>query len=366
MEKKKIFTFKRVLAVYAAIWLIATIVISVKLWNVLADYQSDFDKAKANSNPDLVAESLLHLYSENEILADDAFADVSAYENEVAKNQVLVNMVQGKKITYKRNDKYKDRKPSYDILADGKLIGILNLKQKPESDNYGFHMCELADYQLFVELPELKSISIEVMNKDSVFINDKELTSEYAIENNKTLSAMTRKAMELTGVNLEKKNYIVSGMIEEPKVEVVHGAERQTLEKNQDGVYALNISFDDIISKDVQEQILKAGETYIMNANQMASFNDVAQYLENNSKAYDTVKSVQSGLAWAGKPDELSVKSSEILEIKKYTEDILTVKTQYKTHRLYRQESYEEDMTYEWLYVLTGDKWVIRDFSLAN
>lgn len=366
---KKKFTFKKFLLLYIAIWLVATVVVSVKLWDVFADYQTNFDLAKEAANPDLLMPEIMELYKEENIVATAAGVDlgeVSIYEKEEEKEKLLKNMVAGKELTYKRNEGYSDRKPIYDIFADETIIGRVSLKQEQSSDSYGFHKCVLQENTVDVKLPELINIQISALAEDTVFVNGKEVNKEMESEQEQEESVMAKEAFAMTGVSNKKTTYCLEGFLTQPLVQVQHQGEKVTLSLNEKSIYEECTADKDLLTDELEDQILAAGEAYIMNTNQLASFAEVAQYLQSGSKAYQTVQSVQSGLSWAGKPDELEIQNALITNLEKYSEDVFTVKTYYKIHRLYREVSYEEDMTYEWLYVKDGNKWRICNFSLAN
>lgn len=366
---KKKFTFKKFLLLYIAIWLVVTVVVSVKLWDVFADYQTNFDLAKEAANPDLLMPEIMELYKEENIVATAAGVDlgeVSIYEKEEEKEKLLKNMVAGKELTYKRNEGYSDRKPIYDIFADETIIGRVSLKQEQASDSYGFHKCVLQENTVDVKLPELINIQISALAEDTVFVNGKEVNKEMESEQEQEESVMAKEAFAMTGVSNKKTTYCLEGFLTQPLVQIQHQGEKVTLSLNGKSIYEECTADKDLLTDELEDQILAAGEAYIMNTNQLAPFAEVAQYLQSGSKAYQTVQSVQSGLSWAGKPDELEIQNALITNMEKYSENVFTVKTYYKIHRLYREVSYEEDMTYEWLYVKDGNKWRICNFSLAN
>lgn len=369
IEKKKRGIFWIIFSLYTVLLIIAVVVINVKVWDTLEGYQNDYEVAEAASNPDLVIPELIALYAANQIeeIAQDGWADViSSYELESNVDAYITGYTAGKAISYKRNERFSDRKPVYDIYTEGKLLGTITLKQRQESDDFGFHLCELKEAVAYVEQPQTISVTIEVLSTDQIVVNNKVLTSEYVIGESQITSAMAKEAEELTGKSYKMLAYQVDGFLEVPTIEVYR--EDKAIEyvraEGQNYDY-ISHATEDFIAQ-VEEQVLAAGEAYVMNTNQWANFKSVSQYIEPGSKAYQTVKSVQSGLAWAGKPDKVEIQEAVAKDYVQYSEDVFTVKTSYKVYRLYRDVEYNEEVSYEWLYVKNGEKWEIRDFALAK
>lgn len=364
---KKKFTFKKFLLIYVGIWLVITIVLNVKLWDVFAGYQAEYDKAQEAANPDLIMPTILSKYTGQnvmELIADDFFQGVSPYENEQSKADYILAYIEDKNLSYQRSNDFTERKPTYDILADENVIGKVRLKQQQESDEYGFHKSELQECSIQLETPSLISVQIDIMNSDNLFINGKEVPKTEATE--VKLSSMEQKACELSGINKQYVSYELEGFIVNPDIVVMRDGKESHLDLLTQGVYTNKIQEYEEIDKDLKEQILEAGKAYVMNMNQYAGFSEISKYIKTGSKAYKTVESVQSGLSWAGKPDELEIKEASIIDFVQYTEDMFVVSTKYKLHRLYRDVVYDEEMTYEWLYIKDGVNWKICDFSLAG
>ena len=348
-EKKRISIFWIFFGLYTIALAAVVVVLNMKVWDALEIYQNNYETAEAASNPDLVMPELMMLYAANQLenIAEEGWADgISAYELESNVDAYIQGYTAGKMISYVRNEKYSDRKPIYDIYTEDQLIGTITLKQKQESDDFGFHLCELKEAVAYVKEPEKFAVTIEVLDTDKIVINGKELTADYIIGQSEITSAMTTEATLLTGKAYKTLAYQVDGFIEAPTIEV----------------YRENKAIVD----EVEELVLAAGEAYVMNTNQWATFKSVAQYIEENSKAYQTVKSVQSGLVWAGKSDKVEIQEAVAKDYVQYSDDVFTVKTSYKVYRLYRDVEYNEEVSYEWLYVKNGDKWEIRDFALAK
>lgn len=366
--KKIRLTFGKFLWVYAGLWLVLTIVISIKLWDVFAEYQTEYDVAEAAANPDLVMDEELVRFDETHILelTKEQMEKVGRYEKTERVKEYVTSLVKGKELSYQRAENFTDRRPKYDIYADDVLVGTVQMKQEPKSDNFGFHMCVVDEVEAYMEEIPLQEVCIQALAEDVVLVNGKEVSKEYETKRQVRNSMMAKKATELTNVSYETVTYIVDGLMQPPQVELMNDTETRVIQANENGVYEDISLADELFVENMQEYILEAGKAYILNTNQMLSFWQVTPYFKTDSKAYQTVKSVQSGLTWAGKPDELEIVDAQIKELVQYAENVFTVKTYYETHRLYREVVYEESMTFEWLYVNENGQWLIEDFTLAN
>lgn len=368
-ETKKRSIFWIIFGIYTMFLIVVAIVINVKVWDALEIYQKDYESAQKAANPDLIMPELMALYAAHQLgeIAQEGWADeISTYEMESNVSSYVEGHTLGKIVSYKRNDKFSDRKPVYDIYSGDDLIGMVTLKQKSESDDFGFHLCELKEAIAFVEQPQTVGVTIEVLDTDKIVINGKELTDEYVIGESKLSSMMGDQATALTGKEYRMQAYQIDGFLEVPTIEVYrNGTEIECV--RAEGYDYDYISFaPQTLAGEVEDLVLAASEAYIMNTNQWANFKTIAQYIEASSKAYQTVKSVQSGLAWAGKPDKIEIQEAVAMDYVQYSEDVFTVKTSSKVYRLYRDVEYQEEVSYEWLYVKIGDTWKICDFALAK
>lgn len=368
MEKKR-GIFWIVFSLYTVLLVVAVVVINVKVWDALELYQNNYETAKEASNPDLIMPELMALYAATQIedIAQDGWADeISSYELESNVDAYITGYTAGKIISFKRNEHFSDRKPVYDIYTEGQLLGMVTLKQRQESDDFGFHLCELKEAVAYVEQPETLTITVEVLDTDRIVVNGKELTSEYVIGESEVTSAMAKEAAGITGRKYKMLAYQIGGFLEIPTIEVYrNGVAIDYVRAEEQNYDYISYTTDEFVGQ-VEELVLEAGAAYVMNTNQWAGFKSVAQYIEAGSKAYQTVKSVQSGLAWAGKPDKVEIQESAMKDLIQYSEDVFTVKTTYKVYRLYRDVEYNEEVSYEWLYIRNGEEWKIVDFALAK
>lgn len=364
--KSKI-TFGKVLIAYSLLWVIVIVVVGFKLWSVCSNYQNNYEAAKAASNPDLVMEQEMGIYSSENLinLAPEFLAMISPLEYDANIQKVLDSCIEGKTLSYERDEKFTDRKPRYSIKADSKEIGTVLLAQKPESDEFGFHMCELDQASLHINM-ELRGVDIIAPIGADVYVNGQLLNENYKVEENEFSSLIAKKAIEKSGVSHGTVTYRVDNLIEEPSIEVKIDGLDYDFTVAEEGHYELYTYASPELVERVTNGVIEGGRLYIKNLNNLAGFYSISPYLVYGSEAYNAISSAQQGIGWAGAPSELEIVEAELIEVQFYSDMYFTAKTHYKVHRVYRGVTYDEDMDFELLYQNVNDHWYITSFSLAK
>lgn len=361
-------TFGKVLIAYSLIWAVVIAVIGFKLWGFCSTYQANYEASQAASNPDLVMDQELSIYNSENLanLASDFVAAVNEYEKSENIQAALDSKISGRTVTYERNENFQDRKPRYTIKAGDDIIGEVSLVQKSESDEFGFHMCELDEAVLLTDDIELRSVDIVVPMGADVYVNGKLLTDAYITEEKEFSSLIAKKAIEKSGVSHGTVSYRIDNLLVEPGVEVKVDGEVYDFEVAEEGDYELYTYASDELVERVSKGVLEGGRLYIKNLNNLVGFGSISPYLAYGSDAYNNISSAQQGIGWAGAPSELEIVEAEIVEIQFYSDMYFTAKTHYNVHRVYRGVTYDEDMDFELLYENVGGHWYICSFSLAK
>lgn len=361
-------TFGKVLIIYSMIWAVVIAVVGFKLWSFCADYQTRYDASLAASNPDLVMDQEIGIYSSENLgsLAEEFVAAVSEYEKPDNIQSTLDSKIADKTVSYERAENFSDRKPSYNIKAGEELIGQVSLVQKSESDDFGFHMCELENASLMMDDVEFRSVTIVAPMGADVYVNGQVLSDTYVVEEKEFSSLVAKKAIDKSGVSHGTVTYRIDNLLEEPDLEVKVDGESYDFEIAEEGNYALYTYASPELVERVTNGVLEGGRLYIKNLNNLVGFGSISPYLVYGSDAYNNISSAQQGIGWAGAPSELEIVEAEIVEIQFYSENYFTAKTHYNVHRVYRGVTYDEDMDFELLYENVGDHWYISSFSLAK
>lgn len=361
-------TFGKGLIAYSLVWVVVIVVIAIKLWSICSNYQRDYDACKEASNPDLVMDQEILVYSGDELesLAPQFVDMVSEFEKSENISKALKANVEGKTITYERDEKFTERKPRYSIKADGIEIGKVGMVQKAESDNFGFHMCQLDQAVLHTDNIELRGVDIVAPIGADVYVNGQLVGDNYMVEEKEFSSLIAKKAIEKSGVSHGTVSYRIDNFIEEPTIELKIDGESYDFEIAEDGRYELCTYASPELIERVSNGVLEGGRLYIRNLNNLVGFGSISPYLVYGSEAYNAIASAQQGIGWAGAPSELEIMEAELVEVQFYSEMYFTAKTHYNVHRVYRGVTYDENMDFELLYQNINDHWYITNFSLAK
>lgn len=373
VSKKKLSGFGLALILEVAFFFIVIVIASSIVWNKCALYQRGYDKAKEAVDPDRFAAQILPLFEGEQIenlIEEDMIVGGSYYISKEEQKEYLTSLMEGQTLTLKREETSSERKPVYEVLAGENKVGVISLVMGTESDEYGFHRYLLQSAKAEVEAPELIPVTIAVEGNQTVYVNGKLLTEHdvlsVAAEKG---SIIEEKAAELSGKDYQMTVYEVGGLISEPVIELKEdtlGSMISLSKKN--GIYCYECLFprDQAMWDRLETGAVKGGAYYVSNANNMGSFANITPYLIAGSDAYQNIQSMQAGLVWAGTPEEFEIKDQKMLSVKMYTDSMAVVRTTYDVHRVYREVTYDETLTYDWLYELTGSGWQISDFTLVS
>lgn len=373
VSKKKLSGFGLALILEVAFFFIVIVIASSIVWNKCALYQRGYDKAKEAVDPDRFATQILPLFEGEQIenlIEEDMIVGGSYYISKEEQKAYLTSLMEGQTLTLKREETSSERKPVYEVLAGENKVGVISLVMGTESDEYGFHRYLLQSAKAEVEAPELIPVTIAVEGNQTVYVNGKLLTEHDVLSvSAEKGSIIEEKATELSGKDYQMTVYEVGGLISEPVIELKEdtlGSMISLSKKN--GIYHYECLFprDQAMWDRLETGAVKGGAYYVSNANNMGSFANITPYLIAGSDAYQNIQSMQAGLVWAGTPEEFEIKDQKMLSVKMYTDSMAVVRTTYDVHRVYREVTYDETLTYDWLYELTGSGWQISDFTLVS
>ena len=388
-KKKKLTVFGKVLIGYVALWILTTIIVCIVLYNKFAKYQAGYDAAQNAINPYEVALSEVYRFDSEHIVetAGDGWIAINKYEDDNVISNYVNERLSGCTFTISENEASTERHPSYNVYADEQLVGDITLKHTLEADSYGFHDYELDTVSVLLEGPETYVYTIQCYASDAVYVNGELLSADgetvYLISDDEINTYMAQEASEKSGNTITEYVYVLTSFVNEPEVVLEKDGERFDASPNSDReeqvvlgdedtasseyYYNLLVYYDSDLDYDLNDRLYNgfrnASEAFISNMNLWGSFYDISKYLEYGGAAYSAINSAQSGLTWAGRPDEFEINNTEIIDIDVYDENTIVVTTRHDIYRYYRGEAYDEVMTVEWLYCKNGNAWLIRNFS---
>ncbi len=362
---RKKFTFAKLLEAYVLLWVAIIAVICLILYVKFANYQARYDASEAASNPDLYVMNYLHFFDKDEIatLTDNLKSGINPLEKDEIIEDYVKGYVVNASVSFNRADNFNINKPLYTVTANGTTVGSLLLQPSIEADEFGFHEYELSDISLVVDMPELHSYTVNILEGDTLYINGVDVT-DYEHTSTPVSSFMDDEASARSGKVFIVNSYSFDSFVNAPDVVIDREGENITLTLEGD-VFENTKMYDDDFLAEVEDRVLATGEAYIYNMNRYGSFDNCAAYLVYYGTAYNSILAAQQGISWAGSPTTFEINLSEITDMTYYSEDTFVVTTHYEFYRLYRDVEYNEEMTIKWLFIKSGDQWYALDFMLG-
>ena len=387
VNQKKKLTFGKVLLIYVAVWLLVTVVVCIILYGKCSGYQKNYEAAKAETNPDLVAEAELARFSRDSFLetAGEEFLGINNYESKEGLGEYADEIYASGDVRYVRSADFSETRPVYDIYAGRINIGAMSLKQKAGMDGYGFHSFEFGEAAFYVERPKTEGYFIKAFDTDEIYINGNLLedTDEYVTvtsENNLNKQKY-QLASKLTGKELNEKVYYVRGFVTEPEIkfirdgveyQAVNSLEREipiTLSEEERAGNYYNLchyyseDMDNTLKAKLYNGFLAAVQAYLLNMNKYGDYSDASKYFNKSGPGIKLVASIQKEMKWEGKPDQFAITSAEITELIQYDENTVVVTTHHSMFNVYKGTIYNDDIDIQWLYTCENGKWYIYDFA---
>lgn len=363
---KKI-TFKKGLIIYVIIWLIVTLLVCLYLWKSMSGYQKNYDAAKEAANPDKVAAVCIEKFKSDNIadVVREQYPELSPYESDSSLQTYFKSVYDESSLSYNRVENFSETNPEYQVIAGDKIVGSFKLVEVGDADKYGFHNYDIKSTELAIELPEFKSYKIDVLNGDQVIVNGVDITTTETAKVEKVSDSVQDIIAENTGKSFEKAEYELSGFVSEPVVNVISNGNECQIEAAEDE-FKYYAAYDINLLNDVQDRILTADKTYIQVMNLVSQFAVYSGYLVPGGNAYKAVMSAMSGLSWAGAPEQFEITDAEIKEMWQYDDNNFVVVSHYALHRVYRGETYDEEMTIENLYTKINGVWLIQEMAFKR
>ena len=218
-RKKKFHVYVAVLMV----WLIACTAVIMYGYKRFNDFLIDYETSYQASQPNLVMDEVFVHFEQRDIefLWNNMseHPTVSQFENEDTVKTFMLNMIEGKTLTYTESGEYTAENPSYAIEADGYVIGTVTLRRDLNATReYGFPTWVLADIS-FPAQP-FEGATITIPENSTVYVNGIQLDETYITEeippDESELQYVEPYGGNITGFI----TYGISGLYEEPSIEV--------------------------------------------------------------------------------------------------------------------------------------------------
>ena len=215
--KKKFHIYVAVLFV----WLIACTCAILYGYQKFNSFLLEYEASYQSSKPELVMDEIFTHFEARDI--DYIWQNmpehptVSQFESEDVIRTYMLDMLEGKTLTYVESGEYTSDKPCYAIEADGYVVATVTLARIGQKE-YGNPVWGLADIS-FPVLP-LEGAMITLPSNSTVYINGIQLDETYITEDIPADEDELQYVEPYGGTIPGFTSYAVSGLYYEPEVEV--------------------------------------------------------------------------------------------------------------------------------------------------
>lgn len=363
---KKLKKYPKFLMIYAAVWLIVTICLSVFVWNRLEDYQGDYDKALANSSPDLFMDSFVDKLSVEDInkyLSEDKRIVLTPYETPAMIIKGVLGITDAG-FTYVKAEKHSDMKPLYELKYKNKAFAKVSLVKDIKTDEFGIASWQVKKVMFYDYMPKTKTISIKARDTMDITVNGIAVAKEALVKSDEPAQKMYEKAVAHTKNPFRHVEYAIKGLYLEPEIVVSESGEAiipEITDESLDYTKGLTKSFEERLGT-IGIDGIKAYSNYI---NLFTKYEDYIKELKEGTALYNLVESTKLSIQWNDEVTKMTFLDEDTKNVVKYGENCFTCDVHIKLKKEYKYTTIEEVVDYTCLYIKEDGKWYLTDI-LAN
>lgn len=366
MKKSNKISFKWILLIYTTVLAVIIMVVALFIWDGLEKYQNSYDKSKESGNPQLFADELIDGWNYENVLSyvkKYGVVNIDEYNTSEQIAEFFTNYQS--KVSYKKNTKYTDVMPIYDIYGDGKRIAVVSFKPDGNNDEFGFHKWQIRDLVFDTDSAEVIKYSLTVPYDCDVTVNDRNLSVEEAVKKDTPNEGVAAIAEQMSGIKVEYLTYDLGNCLVKPDIWVMD-SEGNLLSETSDAdnkLMYLNVVSDEF-KNTIESRVLDTCHAYIQNIYNKLSFWQMSRYLVADSQAYAIVQDVQASIIWGWHPDVVEVLEESVSDYIQYSDTLFSCKYYGKIYKADEKESYEEIFNYSLLFQKVGEEWFLTYFVI--
>jgi|GEM_PF-385975 len=241
-------------------------------------------------------------------------------------------------------------------VASGELkFATFTVAPNGEHDSAGYDVYELKDIELLIG--GSRAVSITAPNSTTVFLGGRALTPDYIVET-EALERDRHIPEEIPDESIV--TYEVRGLIGKPTVTATdrYGADVADIEERDDVYFDVPYTYA-VVTDDVRDRALAAGEALAAYMQKDAGFWGIGQYVDPYSDLYFDLRT--SDVRWANEHNGYDIEDPSVTEFVMWSDTVYSVRVRFK-HVLYRWGGNFEnafDTTFYYRYV--DGEWLIYD-----
>lgn len=359
-------TFGKFLLIYVSVFVLIIFAIAVVVWNKLEDYQSNYNKSKDAGDPVLFIEELVDGWKFSNVedyIAEYGAENLSKYNSIDVLAEVFT--AEGTDITYKKNDKYTEVMPVYDIYSDVTRLAVVSLKPEGANDEFGFHKWQIRDLVFDTNTLETTNYIVKVAKDSEVTVNGMKLELSEAKKIYSDSDVLSTWVSDKYGFVREFAEYELGACVSIPNIEVqdINGNPITEYTCN-DNVITYNCAAGAEFTETVEPRVLEITHSYISNIYYKLSFYQMSKYLVDNSDAYAVIKDVQSSIVWGWHPDVVEIIEESVYDYVRYSDTLFSCKYYAKIYKADEDEEYQEVFNYHLLFEQVNGQYFLTYFNL--
>lgn len=347
---------------YISLWLAATAIVDGKIWDMASGYQSEYDTAKANSEPHIFMDEFIKTIDATlltEWLRSDGVCDVSEYSSPAEYTKYFENILRNDEISYKESDVAN----VYDIYSGNEVVASVRIGSNNVFDKFNFSGWKFLNAKVIPYMYDTFNKTIVVDKNYSVTINGKELSKDYIVKEKST--AMGEYMTGITGVLYGTYVYKIEGFLVEPEIIVVDKNGNKVENTSEAIDMAEFLSFDKNSMDSGKIQRVK--DTFLMyfeHMNKMKTFEEMEAYLVKDTDAYELIKSAQKSLEWVTPVKKIEIVEQKIEDYVLYNENYFSCNLYMNVEKNYGYTTKNEYFDACVLFKKVDGQWYIDLFML--
>ena len=367
IKNLKIFT--KIMIVYVIVMLIGIVILCTKEWSILKDYQSDYDRAKAESSPEVFMEEYL-----------EAFTSEKYKELLTSVNQIEYKFYSGENIAEKMesffdedsirlerdSEQYKDNAPVYNIFSgENKLLTIyLGVARR---DDFGFNIWKEGKIEINTDMLKFEGAEFVIDSTMTAKINGVQVTEEYIKESfDKKLTEVLE---GVTEGQIEYYRYEVEELLDKGDLKVYYSNGSEAVYTQIDSCMDYTLLSSDGEKQEIEARADEIMEKYINYLNRISSLDSMLNVTIYEGKAYNSIKDTSRAIIWVYRPESLEIKSKQISNIRRVSDDIVVCNADYRIYKTYEDGYVSENLSDETisLYLVlqkSDGVWKLANFHL--
>lgn len=338
--------FTKLMIVYVFIVIAAIAVLCIKEWNALEGYQSDYDRAKKESSPELFMETYVEEFTAEkykELLLKANQTEYKFYTVEAIADRMTA-FFDKENIRFEKNqEQYKDNSPVYNIFSGEDKLMTLYLGVS-KRDEFGFNIWKEGKIEMNTDMLKFEGTEFVIDATMTAKINGIQVTEEYIKEPfDKKLEEALAGALEEQPVY---RRYKVNELLDKGDLKVYDKNGNEVAYTQADSYIDYTLLGDEgkaAIEARVDEIMMK----YINYLNRLSDMNSMLNVTVYGSNAYNSIKDTSRAIVWVYRPESIKVNSKQIDNIRKVSDDIIVCHVNYNIFKTYANGYISEGLSDE-------------------